>query len=414
MARTCHQCHGDSDAYKEANLKRCSGCQKIYYCSAACQKRDWVAHIFDCKPHRPINTADHLALAVHKKLLPEHSQTCEDYGFNRVVTIQDKFFLFGLYMGTPCTYITSSMGRFSTCTYAPTGLIESLKIPPKTIHDWRVRGVLVDEITAAFDKVPEHSRGGFFPWFLRNQHVIALAGQPLSTETWHKQGDMMMMHAWRFIGWSEKDASGDIRAAVANKPPDEQRCFALYTLLLARIHPSPRDDLWLDFGFASCVTQEEETELGGRYQLLMGKCTFQEFCEAYRAHRLPDLFHAKGLRMNNGEHFRDLLRGPTGRKSVWLLKQYILLQDDPATETNATHPAVFVDYGFMNCRNDAERRQLKRVYKAFFDNHGGDPLALHEAAVKGNIHGFLSRAVQGLRDPKFQRLMKNPYPLPGL
>ena len=77
-------------------------------------------------------------------------------------------------------------------------------------------------------------------------------------------------------------------------------------------------------------------------------------------------------------------------------------------------PSVVADYGFMNCRNDSERRQLKRVYKAFFDSRDGDPLALHEAAIKGNIHGYVSKVVQGLRDPKFQRLMKNLYPLPDL
>jgi hypothetical protein len=79
MVKTCHKCHGYTDDYEEANLKRCSGCQKVDYCSTACQREDWVCHIFDCKPHRAINTADYLALAVYKNLLPEHPQTCADY-----------------------------------------------------------------------------------------------------------------------------------------------------------------------------------------------------------------------------------------------------------------------------------------------------------------------------------------------
>ena len=223
-----------------------------------------------------------------------------------------------------------------------------------------------------------------------------------------------MLHAWRFTGGSERDVPEEIRATIASKSSEEQECFWLYVLLLSRIHPCPNVDLWLEFGFASCVSQEEETVLGGQYQLLITRCTFNEFCDAYRARRLLDLFHSKGLQVNRSDHFRDLLRGPSGRKSVWLLKRFIAQEDSAPQASSNMHPAVVVDYGFMNCRSDSERRQLKRVYKAFFENHNGDPLALHEAAIKGNIHGFLSKAVQGLRDPKFQRLMKNPYPLPDL
>lgn len=103
MTQTCQQCHGDSDDYKEANLKRCSACQKVFYCSSACQKDDWVVHIFDCKPRRPINTADHLALAVHNKSNPEHPQTREDYGFNRASGNETEFYLLGLYIGMRIT-----------------------------------------------------------------------------------------------------------------------------------------------------------------------------------------------------------------------------------------------------------------------------------------------------------------------
>ena len=289
-----------------------------------------------------------------------------------------------------------------------------MEIPPKTIHNWRVRGVLVDEIKAAFYKLPEHTRGGYFPWFLQNEHVVALAGQPLSEETFHDLGDAMFVHAWRFTGGSERDSAEEIKAAIARKPDEEQKCHYLYTFLLSKWHPSPGHNLWIDFGFASCRSQEEEMELGAWYQRLITMCAFKEFCDAYRTGCLLDLFHSKGLQVSDNAHLRDLLQGPTYcNKSVWNLKEFIL-QEDSTKEEPRMCPSVMVDYGFMNCRNDSERRQLKRVYKAFFDCHDGDPLALHEAAIKGNIHSYLSKVVQGLRDPKFQRLMKNPYPLPDL
>jgi hypothetical protein len=114
MVKTCHNCHGHSDEYKESesNLKRCAGCQKVYYCSIACQKENWVYHIFDCKPRRPINTADYLALAMYRNLLPEHPQTYVDYGFDRAFTAEEKSNLGGLYIGMS---LTSLMRSFSMC-----------------------------------------------------------------------------------------------------------------------------------------------------------------------------------------------------------------------------------------------------------------------------------------------------------
>jgi hypothetical protein len=293
-----------------------------------------------------------------------------------------------------------------------TGLIKVMKIPPKTIHNWRVRGVLADEIKAAYYKIPENRRGRYFPWFLQNEHIVALAGRPLSEETLSNHGDAMVVGAWRFIGGSERDSAEEIRAAIARKPADEQKCHCLYALLLSKWRPPLGLDLWIDFGFASCTSQEEEMELGVWYQELITMCTFKEFCDAYRDGCLLDLFHSKGLQVNDHAHLRDLLHGPTYcHKSVWDLKQSIL-REHSTKEESRMPPSVMVDYGFTNCRNDSERRQLKRVYKAFFDSRNGDPLALHEAAIKGNIHGYVSQVVQGLRDPKFQRLMRNPYPLP--
>ena len=167
---------------------------------------------------------------------------------------------------------------------------------------------------------------------------------------------------------------------------------------------------WIDFGFASCTCQEEEeAELAGEYLHLITTCTSDVFCKAYRERRLLDLFHAQGLRVSDSTHLRDLHRPADMTKSVWYLKQYIM--EDAAVQKAVMHSSVMVDYGFMNCKNDAEKRQLKRMYKAFFDSHG-DPLALHEATIQGNLHGFPTKVVQGLRDCKFERLMKNPYPLP--
>ena len=285
-----------------------------------------------------------------------------------------------------------------------------MHIPPKTIYDWSVRGVLVHEIKAAFYKLPEDSRGGYFRWFLQNEHIVAQAGQPTPSEMMVNHGYAVYSHAWRFIGGSEKDSLEQIRNAITSKPEDEQSCHHMYTFLLAAPYTTPDSDLWIDFGFASCKSTQENMQLGTQYRRLISQVSFKDFCDAYRARRLLDLFDSKGLQVNRRDHLQDLLHSRQ-KKLVWYLKQIIVLEEDIREELDM-NPMVAVEYGLINCRNDSETRQLKRVYRAFFDTHDGDPLALHDAAMKGNIHGYLSTVVQGLRDPKFRRLMKNPNPLP--
>ncbi|KAG6372895.1 hypothetical protein JVT61DRAFT_7332 [Boletus reticuloceps] len=379
MAETCLGCHKFSFDYDETKLKRCSGCKKAYYCSEACQDNHWVFHKFDCQPDR-INTADRLAMAVYEDMLPGHPQTCEDYGFDRAITPEAQSKLIGLYIG----------------------LIKILGIPPRTVHKWRIHGVLVDKIKETYNKVPEAARAEYYPWFLENEHIIALAGQPRTTD--------MMVRAWIFIEGSDSESREEIIAAIERKPKDVKDCFYLCAIILSKGYPDPAMDMWVDFGFASCTSEDEEKRLCARYYRLIEACTFKEFCDAYRDHRLLSLFRSKGLPVDDGRGHLGGLLGGDWKKSVWFLKQNVV--QDPIAEGFGMAPAVMVDYGFFNCETDSERQQLRRAYKAFFDSPHGDPSALHEAAIKGNIHGYLSTVVQGLENPVFRRLMENPYPLP--
>ena len=290
-----------------------------------------------------------------------------------------------------------------------------MEISPKTIHDWRSRGVLVDEIKAAFYKIPEGCRGGYFPWFLENQHIVALAGKPLTAKEMRDKGNIMVVRTWKFIG-GDKSSPDAIRAAIARKPVEEQECHLLYNLLLSRCSPSPEFDIWNNFGFAACTSEAEEGVLAGYYQQLITMCTFTEFCDAYRNRGLLDLFHSKGLQVRKNAQLEDLLSGPHPvgwRKSAWTLKQFVLQEGAGGREPDMA-PSITVDYGFINCKNASERRQLRKAYKDFFINHHGDPLVLHEVAIKGNLYGFLSGIVPGVQGPKFQRLLKNIYRLPNL
>eukprot|EP00038_Savillea_parva_P018321 m.23070 g.23070 ORF g.23070 m.23070 type:complete len:547 (-) comp4051_c0_seq1:219-1859(-) len=45
-SRVCHTCNNASTA-----LKACAACQRVWYCSVACQKKDWRQHKVECQPN---------------------------------------------------------------------------------------------------------------------------------------------------------------------------------------------------------------------------------------------------------------------------------------------------------------------------------------------------------------------------
>jgi hypothetical protein len=352
----------------------------------------WVRHIFDCNPRRGINTADYLALAVRDDLIPEHPQTLIDYGFERAFTVENRTKLFGLFVG----------------------LIHVLGVKPQLIHKWRLNGTLIREIHAAYEKVPVSSRGGYYPWFTKNQYVLD-DSMPIPTD--HRYD--FAQKAWVFVGGSPSDTEGQIKAQVATWPSNKQICHALYAILLGEWHPGPSQYLWVLFGF--CVTRDryEESSLGVLYRELIMLCTFDEFTTAFESSTLFSLIVSKGIQRRssnpywdfaNWDDLEDVLSGsPQVFKSVWYLKQYVMAED---SEEVKPIPAVTVDYGFMNCKDEEDTSNLKRLYKQILEMPKVKPLELHEAAIKGELFKYAGRLVQlEKKKKKFQRLLKNPYPL---
>ncbi|KDQ23119.1 hypothetical protein PLEOSDRAFT_1108754 [Pleurotus ostreatus PC15] len=157
--RQCYACgwvEGDASenrhtcgAHIFASYKQCSGCKKVWYCSEACQKSNWVRHIFECQPRQPINTSHHLALAACDKLIPADPQTRIDYGFTKVPTSEARLKLLGVYEV----------------------LIVYMNVPARKLHKWRNDGRLLPEIKAALEKLPG-DHGAHYHWLLENQHIL--------------------------------------------------------------------------------------------------------------------------------------------------------------------------------------------------------------------------------------------------
>jgi hypothetical protein len=286
------------------------------------------------------------------------------------------------------------------------GLIERLEVAPKQISRWRANGTLIEEIKAAFSKLPEGSRGGYYPWFLQNQWVLDDAltaqGDPV---------DEMMRGSWRYVHGPNSDTRQDIIAAMSSWSQNKKDCHMLCTLLLSDMHPAPHLPIWVNFGFCVCSDETDEGSLSSLYRQLMAKCTFDEIYAAYECSSLIALFDAKGLKPAREKicNLEDVLRGsPRNFKSVWHLKRIVTMEDGKFI------PSILVDYGFINCRTEEEWLKLREVYRRIFRHYQADPVQLHEAAMGGRLFEYAKELVKLKKKDKktIQRLMSNPYPLP--
>ncbi|KAH6900890.1 hypothetical protein BKA70DRAFT_1312859, partial [Coprinopsis sp. MPI-PUGE-AT-0042] len=71
--------------------------------------------------------------------------------------------------------------------------------------------------------------------------------------------------------------------------------------------------------------------------------------------------------------------------------------------------SVRVDYGFMNCRNEGERRMLLGLYRLYFDSEtpAPRPLDLHQACIRGQLFEHLGAFPQVNLVEEHRRLLKN-------
>ncbi|KAF7351652.1 MYND-type domain-containing protein [Mycena sanguinolenta] len=138
----------------------CPGCADKNYCSQRCLDDSADYHVRHCKnPIRPLTTADKLAIATSKDMLPDDPQTNEDYFFTRLQTPDDKSDLLVLYIG----------------------VLKYHEIKPSTLHEWRLSGTMVKCIKALYERFPPGNRGDYYSWFL--EHLDIFEPHPNALET---------------------------------------------------------------------------------------------------------------------------------------------------------------------------------------------------------------------------------------
>ena len=379
--------------------RRCGMCNKDFYCSESCQEKRSGSHLFMCSK-RPLTSANYLWESLREVQLPEEDDVLQDFGFNNATSVTDKYHLLGLYIGL---YLS---GKFSA----------------EIIHDWRVKGILVEKIKEFYYGIPEGSRGEYFPWFLKNSYALERSittdeSQQITAATFYDEAKL-------YLDIEDRD-----KRPMNLKPECKGIAYGLLAQILLRFSPDPTQKDYYSLGFVTCRGHYEESTLVNLYLLLVTESdesrfydfynsrrgeeaarsvTFEQFWKAFEAGKLIELMDSKGLKnLRSGLLFLEgfLSVPPTGpHPSVWSLKQFLKIND---LEKRPPAPSVLCDYGFGNCRTREETWLLMETYKKTSET--ANPLALHQACVKGQLFSFVSLFVR--MQEEWRPLMWNPYPL---
>ncbi|KAJ7149221.1 hypothetical protein C8R43DRAFT_505180 [Mycena crocata] len=284
---------------------RCSACRKAWYCSKKCQREEWSGHLVDCNPGRPITSADHLRAAVHRKKVPENPEALSDYGFTRVDEMGGKALL-DVYR-----------------------VVFDEGVHSRDINSWEKLGSLLKEVEKLLKRLETWKTQLVMPWFEAHRYAfdpalpIPQEANPLLLAV---EGAQVKL--WNSVGDFPSQSIGDIRKAMNRDWSEERLDFFLFRSTLELFHPAPSLDTWVDFGFCACHDESEEGFLNVTYQILVGRCSYDEFFEAYNTSTIIDLLDAKELRGRRMvlPYLEDVLSGsPRVFKSVWYLKQHTVL-----------------------------------------------------------------------------------------
>lgn len=351
-----------------------------------------IHHLRKCCA-RPITSADILLEDAHQDKLPTDPQARADFGFDRCQNKNEEILLFGLYQG----------------------LVKVLEVRSVTLHRWRERDMLVDEITEKFQSVPEGRRGGYYPWFATNkERIFPPAGTEHPVHGIQGQNLLLMLEKCRDRLQGEDQHCNLTKLA----PPAKNFCFLFFALLMQNIRPNPTIEptayLWYEFGFATCQDEHDESSLAGlylslldpggskrRYYELFGEniptqttypaCTFDEFWRSWSSRGLADLF-TKYLgnhwwETSHHNFYRFLrYRHDEERPSIWRLKHLLALEAHiPLSHFPETQEAV-QEYGFTPRMDTRVKVELREFYKRLLSVK--DPQRVHDAKVQGKLFSY--------------------------
>ncbi|KAL7912931.1 hypothetical protein GGI35DRAFT_476750 [Trichoderma velutinum] len=331
---------------------------------------------------------------------PQDPEICEHFGFARCRSWREQSHLLGLYKG-----------------------LLILNIGPIQLNTWREKDILVSKIIETFSKVPEQRRGSYFPWFLRNQHILDSSLPPHQLRGEDNPLRRAIDAAKPLLNLEDRN-----KEFQQLEPLSKRHCFLFYAIALDGGYPNPcwaEVDLWYDFGFVVCQSEHGEEGLGILYSRLVGAnkttrdcdeslgtkrkdyfdgptCSFDEFWLAYENGSLARLFEQYGFggMIDRYLGLQEFLAFPRKqselRPSVWRLKHFLALDPNTPLGNFPDVEAAAHEYGFTSHLNAVTRLALRQFYEQLLRK--AHPLRVHDAKSCGKLLEYAESCMDGIDD----------------
>ncbi|KZS91172.1 hypothetical protein SISNIDRAFT_457175 [Sistotremastrum niveocremeum HHB9708] len=388
MSHPCAVCGSPSN-------KRCSGCSKISYCSAECQKEGWTTHVIECaNPGRELTTADHLAAFVRMPRPPTNPEAIKDYGF------------------------TNTMMHDRQLAEVYDHLIQVLGVTAPKLNRWKNEGQLEEKIRETFEAAPLSRRGRASKFFIERGHRFL---NPVLAK--RDQAAYKRMRAMENYLLAVPDGllCLDVPGTVASWPPEKQFIFECWTFFNLKTIPRPHEPAYLRLGYCAGQTEDEFDYIADLYDALSKECYVDELTAAYTSSSIIRLFEEKGLgpRLHRFSRLRDFIQilsrpyNKSFKGTVWELKASLMMR-------TTLEPEVGKDWGYHNCKDNSDTYQLSFSLSLLTmgdptnSNLPGDPMGLMKAAAEGRLFDYAYETYELARKGKqlLRRLFvtePNPY-----
>lgn len=327
-------------------------------------------------------------LACHNNQFPKDDEVAKQYGFLFFTTGYDRSRLFNIYhlllvdYGIDEEALRTSVKRDSVKEMLILRIGDAMRDPEVTIH----RNSMIEAIQWL------EKQEGF-----RAKYYIRRHGGRL--------------HESPSLGRSENFlAPEDKNPPIMNlKPREKLDALVFYAQITNQFRPDVDEDNWISLGFCTLADHDNDQRLSSAHISLVERCTFEEFWKAKGESAVVTLFDKHGLarRISGFPNFNQFM-GHVNKcyENVWQLKKFTLRT---TTQEVDPHRSIVVDYGYMNCRENAHQRmQLRGMYREYFER-GEDEIKLHEACIAGRIFPVLGDVLGPLMVDA--NLLRNFYPL---
>jgi hypothetical protein len=283
---------------------RCSACWS-WYCSKACQRRNWPHHVFVCGARARPNDVDFFRLTVMR--VARDISSAEEEGLQnaiRYVLADDHVCsTFGF---KDCRNALEVIGL--VCIYNT--ILSRVQYPIQVLQDHVQTGNLGNFLTEFCERERQNARiskeDEFVTWFLehRTRDLVVI---PNIHKVTYGIWDVALASAVDSLGLEDRFDKGE---KLGTSQAD---VFGLYleiqpsTWLLPDIHSSS----WVKFGFCYCKSFSQRRELAQKYlALALSRATFDDIVSAYETSSLAGLMCAHGINISELENQGIQLRRP--------------------------------------------------------------------------------------------------------